>query len=103
MGYAIELLNGGTLHCGFWHYPIGKDEESKDSDLPTSQPLNAKKKPVLVFADRGEAKVALDFYEMFFGECHISAQVKQVDADPTHRLTNDGFKAVEMGADTLFG
>ena len=105
MGYAIELLNEGTLHCGFWHYPIGKSDRSEvsDGDFPFSQPLNAKRKPPLVFKEKGEAEVAVDFYDMLYDDSHIEARAKAVNAEPTHRLTNGGFQAMEMGTDTLFG
>jgi len=103
MGYAIELLNGGTLHCGFWHYPITKRREERvpDGDFPHSSPLNGKRKPALVFATQREAAVAVDFYDQLYGDSHIEAATKEVDAEPIHRLTDDGFEAVEMD-DGLF-
>jgi len=105
MAYAIELLNGGTLHCGFWQYPIAKADrdEVPDDDFPYSQPLNAKRKPPLVFETERDAEVAVEFYNTLYAESHIDARVKHVSAEPTHRLTNEGFRAVEMGAGTLFG
>lgn len=105
MGYAIELMNGGTLHCGFWHYPIAKAkrENAGESDVPVSQPLNAKQKPSLVFEKKSDAEVAVEFYSTMYDQSHIEACVKEVRAEPTHQLTNDGFQALEFGADTLFG
>lgn len=104
MGYAIQLLNEGSLHCGFWHYPITRrrEEHVPDGNFPEGQPLNATETPPLVFETEREAEVAVDFYEELYGESHIEAQPKEVEATPTHRLTDDGFAAVEM-KDGLFG
>jgi hypothetical protein len=103
MGYAVELLNGGSLHCGFWHYPITKRREERvpDGDMPDGSPLNGKRKPPLVFATEREAAVAVDFYGQLYGDSHIEAATKEVGAEPTHRLTDDGFEPVGM-SDGLF-
>ena len=104
-GFAVELRNEGTLHCGFWHYPITEREQETvpQNNVPKSVPLNATRTPPLVFAQENEAAVAVDYYETLYADSHITAHVKAVDADPTHRLTDDGFKAVPMGPGTLFG
>ena len=104
MSYAIELLNGGSLHCGFWHYPIAKQhrEHVPEGDFPHSSPVNSKKNPPLVFETACDAHVAADFYDTLYAGSHIEARIKPVEAQPTHRLTDDGFKAVPMPKDSLF-
>jgi len=98
MAYAIELLNGGSLHCGFWYYPItdrGNGQE-EGRDVPFSSPLNSTNNPPLVFKTRTEAEVAVEFYDSVWSDSHIEAAPKEVNVDPTHELTDEGFAATPM-------
>ena len=103
MNFAIQLLNGGSLKCGYWHAPIGTSEPLPE--LPVGQPLNAKRYPPLIFKTRSEAVVAKEYYDTQYAECHIEAEVAPVaeGVDATHRATDEGFQPVPMGAGTLFG
>lgn len=63
----------------------------------------AKREPALIFETESEAGVALSYYRTCYPNNRIEAVVSEVNAAPTHQLTNDGFQAVEMGPETLFG
>lgn len=95
MNYAIELLNGGTLHCGFWHYPVHAKpgDLRRGRDVPHSKPLTA---DPLIFESRADAAVALEFYEQVWGTSHIDARIKEVDQEATHQLGKEGFEALPM-------
>lgn len=97
--YAIALLNDG-LFCDYWHYPVHAkpDELSRGRDKPRSKPLNA---DPLVFDTEEEAEVALDFYRQVWGDSHIDGEVRAVQAEPTHQLSDRGFEAIPM-EDGLF-
>ena len=103
MNFAIQLLNEGSLKCGYWHAPLGRKTEFPDD--PIGQPLNAKKYPPLIFETRKEAFIAVEFYNSLYADHHIEAKAAPVaeGVEATHRATNDGFQPVPMGADTLFG
>lgn len=98
--YAIELLNEGSLHCGFWHYPLHAkpDQLCRGRDVPRSKPLTA---DPLVFESRSAAAVALEFYQQVWESSHIDAKVKEVDVEATHTLGEEGFEALPMD-DGLF-